>query len=188
MKKYMGAYDESRIKILSLQNCEDEFETGMALIDQLMEKVLSDRRQPLSFDKLHIAMNCGGSDGYSGITANTLLGTLCDTMVKKGATMNMTEVPEMMGAEHLLMNRAINEDVFHDIVDLIHNYEDYFAKYGEKASDNPTQGNKAGGIDHAGGKVSGMYTKRRTLRDHRSSQIRRSGYEKRVYSRQRSGQ
>ena len=146
LKKYMGDYDESRIKILSLQNCEDEFETGMALIDELMENVLSDRHQPLTFDKLHIAMNCGGSDGYSGITANTLLGTLCDTMVKKGATMNMTEVPEMMGAEHLLMNRAINEDVFHDIVDLIHNYEDYFAKYGEKASDNPTQGNKAGGL------------------------------------------
>ena len=146
LKKYLGDYDESRIKILRLQDCEDEFDAGMSLIDELMQKVSSDRRQPLPFDKLHIAMNCGGSDGYSGITANTLLGTLCDTLVKKGATMNMTEVPEMMGAEHILMNRAANEEVFHDIVDLIHNYEGYFAKYGEKASDNPTQGNKAGGL------------------------------------------
>lgn len=146
IKKYLGHYDESRIQFLTLQDCKDEFETGMEMIDQLMESVLSDHRQPLSFDKLHIAMNCGGSDGYSGITANTLLGALCETMVRKGAAMSMTEVPEMMGAEHLLMNQAIDENVFSDIVALIHNYEDYFKKYGEKASDNPTQGNKAGGL------------------------------------------
>ena len=88
---------------------EDEFEEGMKLIDEIMQEVQKDRRTPINLSRLHIALNCGGSDGYSGITANTLLGTLCDRMVQKGAIMNMTEVPEMMGAEHILMNRAVME-------------------------------------------------------------------------------
>ncbi|MBN7772987.1 UxaA family hydrolase [Clostridium aminobutyricum] len=146
LETYLGNYNKSRIKVLSLQNCEDEFETGMALIDEIMEVIKTDVRTPISLSKLHIAMNCGGSDAYSGITANTLLGTLCDTLVQEGSTMNMTEVPEMMGAEHILMNRAANESVFRDIVSMMHNYDAYFARYGEKAADNPTQGNKAGGL------------------------------------------
>ncbi|MEY8298264.1 altronate dehydratase family protein [Emergencia timonensis] len=146
LKKYLGDYDESRIKVLSLQNCDDEFEAGMALIDEIMTAVKGDRRTPIAMNRLHIAMNCGGSDGYSGITANTLLGTLCDTLVKEGACMNMTEVPEMMGAEHILMNRAADESIFQDIVSMIHAYEDYCDFYGEKPAENPTQGNKAGGL------------------------------------------
>lgn len=146
LEKYLGDYDKSRIKVLSLQNCEDEFETGMAIIDDIMKAVQNDIRTPINLNKLHIAMNCGGSDGYSGITANTLLGTLCDTLVKTGSTMNMTEVPEMMGAEHILMNRAANKDVFNHIVDMMYDYDAYFERYGEKAADNPTQGNKAGGL------------------------------------------
>lgn len=132
--------------MLSLQNCDDEFEAGMALIDEIMTAVKGDRRTPIAMNRLHIAMNCGGSDGYSGITANTLLGTLCDTLVKEGACMNMTEVPEMMGAEHILMNRAADESIFQDIVSMIHAYEDYCDFYGEKPAENPTQGNKAGGL------------------------------------------
>lgn len=146
LKDYLGDYDESRIKILSLQNCDDEFETGMALIDEIMVTIKNDCRKPLPMDRLHIAMNCGGSDGYSGITANTLLGTLCDTLVGEGATMSMTEVPEMMGAEHILMNRAADEKVFNDLVKMMHDYEDYCSFYGEKPAENPTQGNKAGGL------------------------------------------
>jgi len=146
LKDYLGDYDENRIKVLSLQNSEDEFEDGMHLIDEIMRTVSNDRREPINISRLHIAMNCGGSDGYSGITANTLLGTLCDTMVRDGATMNMTEVPEMLGAEHILMNRAASKEIFNDVVDMIHYYDDYFARYGEKAADNPTQGNKAGGL------------------------------------------
>ena len=146
LEPYLGDYDKSRIKVLSLQNCEDEFETGMTLIDEIMDVVNHDRRTPIPLNRLHIAMNCGGSDGYSGITANTLLGTLCDTLVQEGSTMNMTEVPEMMGAEHILMNRAANESVFKDIVQMMYDYDAYFARYGEKAADNPTQGNKAGGL------------------------------------------
>lgn len=118
----------------------------MQKIDEIMEQIDKDRRTPINVGRLHIAMNCGGSDGYSGITANTLLGHLCDTMVREGATMSMTEVPEMMGAEHILMNRAADEERFKEIVRMIHNYEAYFAKYGEKAAENPTQGNKAGGL------------------------------------------
>lgn len=146
LKEYLGDYDESRIKVLSLQNCDDEFETGMELIDEIMKTVKEDRRTPITMDRLHIAMNCGGSDGYSGITANTLLGTLCDRLVTEGAAMSMTEVPEMMGAEHILMNRAADESVFRDLVSMIHAYEDYCDFYGEKPAENPTQGNKAGGL------------------------------------------
>ena len=109
LEDYLGQYDKHRIKTLTLQTVEDEFEEGMKLIDAIMEEVQKDHRTPINLSRLHIALNCGGSDGYSGITANTLLGTLCDRMVQKGAIMNMTEVPEMMGAEHILMNRAVME-------------------------------------------------------------------------------
>ncbi|MDR2157605.1 MAG: altronate dehydratase family protein, partial [Clostridiales Family XIII bacterium] len=143
---FLAQHDKSRMRVLSLQDCGDEIDEGLRLIDELMADVLTCKRAPLPLGKLHIAMNCGGSDGHSGITANTLLGALCDTMVKKGVTMSMTEVPEMMGAEHILMNRAVNRKVFEDIVRLIRTYEAYFAKYGESAGDNPTQGNKAGGL------------------------------------------
>lgn len=146
LEPYIGDYDKSRIKVLSLQNCEDEFDIGMSLIDEIMNVVNYDIRTPINLNRLHIAMNCGGSDGYSGITANTLLGTLCDTFVQCGSTLNMTEVPEMMGAEHILMNRAANESIFHNIVNMMYDYDAYFARYGEKAADNPTQGNKVGGL------------------------------------------
>ncbi len=146
LKKYLGDYDQQRIRILSLQNCEDEFETGMEMIDELMRFIDKDYRVPLPLSRLHIATNCGGSDGHSGITANTLTGALCDRMVSFGASVSMTEVPEMMGAEHILMNRCADETVFEDMVRMIRNYEAYFARYGEAMSDNPTQGNKAGGL------------------------------------------
>lgn len=143
---YMGEYDKNRIKLITLQEVEDEFEVAMDHVDIIMKSIKNDKRQPLGYDKLHIAMNCGGSDGYSGITANTILGGLCEKMVKMGATMNMTEVPEMFGAEHLLMNQAINKKVYEDVVKMIEDYKAYFKKYNEKVSDNPTQGNKAGGL------------------------------------------
>lgn len=146
LEDYLGQYDKRRIKTLTLQTVEDEFEEGMKLIDEIMEEVQKDHRTPINLSRLHIALNCGGSDGYSGITANTLLGTLCDRMVQKGVIMNMTEVPEMMGAEHILMNRAADRDIFNGIVDMMYTYDAYFARYGEKAADNPTQGNKAGGL------------------------------------------
>lgn len=146
LKKYIGNYNSKRVKFLVLQESDDEFKDGLALCDEIYREMENDRRTPISMNKLHIAVNCGGSDGFSGITANKLVGRLTENLVIQGATVNMTEVPEMFGAEHILMNRAVNEDVFNDIVNLINDYSEYFNRYGEKVSDNPTQGNKAGGL------------------------------------------
>ena len=146
IEKYLGDYDKARIKIVTTQDVTDEVEAALEMIDDIMNEVEGDRRTAISISKLHIAMNCGGSDGYSGITANKVVGDLCDTLVKEGATMNMTEVPEMMGAEHILMNRCADEKVFNDMVKMMDNYMKYFEKYGENANSNATQGNHAGGL------------------------------------------
>jgi altronate hydrolase len=146
LKKYMGEYDPARVKFLVLQDCEDEFETGLALCDEIYEKIARDQRKPVNLSKLHVALNCGGSDGFSGITANALAGSLAEKLVSKGATVSMTEVPEMFGAEHILMNRAVSREVFEDIVKMIRDYAAYFAKHGEDVNGNATQGNKAGGL------------------------------------------
>ncbi len=95
-----------RIKSVTCQEVEDEFEEGMKAIDELYPIVIKDKRTEVNIGRLHIATNCGGSDGLSGITANTVLGSFFDRIVKEGATISMTEVPEMMGAEHVLMNKV----------------------------------------------------------------------------------
>ena len=146
LKKYLGDYDPSRIKFLILQESEDEFAEGLSLCDQIFDEIRTDRRIPININKLHIALNCGGSDGYSGITANKIVGSLAELLVSKGAWVNMTEVPEMFGAEHILLNRAINIQVFNDGVEMIRDYADYFKRYGENVNDNSTQGNRAGGL------------------------------------------
>lgn len=146
LKKQIGEYDEKRVKFLVLQDSDDEIQEGLEICDEIHKEMMNDKRTQITFDKLHIALNCGGSDGFSGLTANKILGKLAERLVLKGATVNMTEVPEMFGAEHILMNRALNKDVFNDVVRLIRDYRDYFNRYGEKVSDNPTQGNKAGGL------------------------------------------
>ncbi|MDD3164789.1 MAG: altronate dehydratase family protein [Oscillospiraceae bacterium] len=147
MKKYMGGdFLESRTRKLCLQDADDEIAEAMQMCDELMAEISKDRREAVNMDKLHIAMNCGGSDGFSGVTANKILGRVCGRLVSEGATVNMTEVAEMIGGEHLLMNRAINEKVFQDIVDMINRNLDYYEGYGIKMNANPTQGNKAGGL------------------------------------------
>ena len=146
LKKYIGDFDTNRIKFLVLQDSDDEIKDGLKLCDDIMEEIKKDKRSEVNISKLHIAVNCGGSDGFSGITANKILGYVSNKFVKQGATINMTEVPEMFGAEHILMNRAVNKSIFDDIVKMINDYSDYFRRYGEKVSDNPTQGNKAGGL------------------------------------------
>ncbi len=149
---------------------------GMALIDEIMTAVKGDRRTPIAMNRLHIAMNCGGSDGYSGITANTLLGTLCDTLVKEGADiMNMTEVPEMMGAEHILMNRAADESIFQDIVSMIHAYEDYCDFYGEKPGRKSYSREQGRRSHNSGRKISGLYSKGWSLCSDGSTEIWRAG-------------
>ena len=146
LKKHMDGMDEKRVKFLVLQESDDEFVDGLSLCGELMDAIEKDRRVAVNLGELHVAVNCGGSDGFSGITANKLVGCLTERLVRQGATVNMTEVPEMFGAEHLLMNRAASQSVFDAEVQMIQRYVDYFQRYGEKVSDNPTQGNKAGGL------------------------------------------
>jgi altronate hydrolase len=142
----LGDYDQPRIKTMISQEVEDEIAVGMELIDQLYEYATSFKRETQPLSELVLAVNCGGSDAFSGITANAVLGRVTDIITGFGGTVVMTEVPEMFGAEHILMNRAANKEVFDKIVDLINDYKNYFKKYGQVIYDNPTQGNMAGGI------------------------------------------
>ncbi len=142
----VGDFDPQRMKTMISQEVEDEIATGMELIDQLYEYVSSFKRETLPISELVMAVNCGGSDGFSGITANAVLGRVTDIITGFGGTIVMTEVPEMFGAEHILMNRAADEEVFSKIVALINDYKNYFKRYDQVIYDNPTQGNIAGGI------------------------------------------
>ena len=145
-KPYLGEIDESRIKFLVTQESEDEFEEGMGLLSQLAETAAADKRQPLGAELLTIGFKCGGSDGFSGITANPLCGRLNDRIVQAGGSTILTEVPEMFGAETLLMERCVDEQTFLQTVDLINDYKKYFMRYNQPIYENPSPGNKAGGI------------------------------------------
>lgn len=146
LKEAMGEFDEGRIKFLTSQEVEDEVEAGFNICVDLMDKMRNDHRQPLPVSKLKIGLKCGGSDGFSGITANPLLGRLSDLFTAWGATTILTEVPEMFGAETILMNRAANKDIFDKTVSLINDFKAYFRSYGQPIYENPSPGNKAGGI------------------------------------------
>ena len=145
-KQVMGEWDENRVKFLIAQDVEDETESGFQLMKELVENMRNDRREPLPLSKLKIGLKCGGSDGFSGITANPLVGQFSDWLIAQGGTSILTEVPEMFGAETILMNRAENEKVFKDTVSLINNFKHYFRKFDQPIYENPSPGNKAGGI------------------------------------------
>ncbi|MDR2946325.1 MAG: altronate dehydratase family protein [Candidatus Adiutrix sp.] len=159
MKPYIGEYDAERTRFMTLQDVDDEYETGMKLADELYAVVSKDRRTPCNLNMLNIGYNCGGSDSFSGITANRLVGDLTDKLTKLGATTNLTEVPEMFGAEHILMNRAKDEAVFSKTVAMIKDFKEYFAKYGQNPEDNATQGNVEGGISTLADKSLGCIQK-----------------------------
>ena len=144
-KKYLDLNDD-RLVFLNSQEVPDEVEAGYELIDQLLDKVNAYEREPVSISKLRIGLKCGGSDGLSGITANPLIGRLSDIVVGSNGTSVMTEVPEMFGAEQLLMNRAKDQATFTKCVNLINNFKHYFTSHGQVCSENPSPGNKAGGI------------------------------------------
>lgn len=146
LREEMGQYDADRVKFLVAQQVEDEVEAGLEICRDLIARMKDDRRSPLPITKLKLGLKCGGSDGFSGITANPLLGRLSDRMAAWGATTILTEVPEMFGAETILMNRARNEQVFERIVHLINDFKGYFRSYGQPIYENPSPGNKAGGI------------------------------------------
>lgn len=146
LKRYIGDYDERRIKFLAAQESEDEISDSLQLIDELAEYVQTFHREPISCSELIIGMKCGGSDGLSGITANPTVGAFSDLLVSKGGTTILTEVPEMFGAETLLMNRCQNEETFEKTVDLINDFKNYYTSHNQTIYENPSPGNKKGGI------------------------------------------
>lgn len=146
LKNYIGNYDEKRVKFLVCQDSQDEIADALNLIRELVEYAAPARREPVSCKELIIGMKCGGSDGLSGITANPTVGAFSDLLISKGGTTILTEVPEMFGAETLLMNRCENRELFDKTVALINNFKNYFKSYGQTIYENPSPGNKKGGI------------------------------------------
>jgi altronate hydrolase len=138
--------DLDRVKYFSAQDCADEITEGVTQLTELAMVAAKDRRTPQPLSKLVLGMKCGGSDGFSGLTANPLVGVLSDRIAAAGGVSVLTEVPEMFGAEALLMRRAASEAVFNEIETMINDFKDYFRKYNEPISENPAPGNKAGGI------------------------------------------
>jgi len=142
----IGLYDPERVRFLVAQESEDEIEEGVSLLASLYNAMKNDRREPVPLSKLKVGLKCGGSDGFSGITANPLLGMFSDYLTALGGTTILTEVPEMFGAEHLLMQRAENRLIFDQTVRLVNDFKDYFLKHEQPVYENPSPGNKAGGI------------------------------------------
>ena len=146
-EQLLGDYDHDRIKFLVTQKVDgDEVEAGMEILRQLYALAREDRREPLSVSNLRIGLKCGGSDGFSGITANPLVGEFSDWLVAQGGTTILTEVPEMFGAETILMNRCKTPELFEKTVDMVNSFKEYFLSHGEPVGENPSPGNKAGGI------------------------------------------
>jgi len=142
----LGDYDESRVKFLIAQQTHDEMGDALDLLDELNEAAASDERTDMPLSALRVGLKCGGSDGFSGITANPLLGRFSDYLVGQGGSAVLTEVPEMFGAEQVLMSRATDRVVFDEIVAMINDFKDYFRRYDQPIYDNPSPGNKDGGI------------------------------------------
>ena len=145
-KKVIGDYNPDRVKFLVAQEFDDEIAEGVRLINELKEYAKCFERVPVPISKLKVGLKCGGSDGFSGITANPLVGRFCDALVKMGGSCILTEVPEMFGAEHLLMDRCVDRETFDKTVSLINDFKDYYTRHNQVIYENPSPGNKAGGI------------------------------------------
>jgi len=146
MQAVLGGWDEHRVRFLNAQDCEDELEEGRRIIGQLQKIAAGDKRQRVPASKLKIGLKCGGSDGFSGITANPVVGLATDALCAMGASAVLTEVPEMFGAEQVLFERCVSKEVFDKGVKLINNFKEYFRSHGQPVSENPSPGNKEGGI------------------------------------------
>lgn len=146
LKPYIGDVDTNRVRFLVSQQCEDELAEGLSIVKELIEIASLDKREDCPVSELIVGLKCGGSDGFSGITANPLVGLFSDLLIEKGGTTILTEVPEMFGAETLLMNRCKNESLFEKTVKLINDFKAYFKSHGQTVYENPSPGNKAGGI------------------------------------------
>ena len=145
-KAELGAYDERRVKFLVCQQVEDEHEAGAQLLAELAAYAGRFKREELPASELVIGMKCGGSDGLSGITANPTVGRFSDRLVALGGSTVLTEVPEMFGAENILFSRCESEAVYDKAVTMVNRFKDYFVSHGQVVYENPSPGNKAGGI------------------------------------------
>lgn len=143
---YLGNIDEKKVKFLICQDVDDEIEKGIALVEELIEYAKDFEREDIDASELIIGMKCGGSDGLSGITANPTVGAFSDILIAKGGTTILTEVPEMFGAETILMDRCENKELFDKTVKLINDFKLYFKKHDQTIYENPSPGNKKGGI------------------------------------------
>lgn len=141
-----GDYDKSRLRFYNSQQVGDEIETGVAAIAEMLPLLATDKRVDCPASELVLGMKCGGSDAFSGITANPLVGKMADRITEQGGTALLTETPEMFGAEQILMNRAKDQHVFSQIVDLVNEFKQYFINHNQPIYENPSPGNKAGGL------------------------------------------
>ena len=142
----MEQYDRDNIAYFNCQEVEDEHAYGMQILKGFIDEAKDLKREDVDFSELCIGLKCGGSDGFSGITANPLVGRFCDRLVAYGGSCALTEVPEMFGAEHLLMNRAESPEIFEKTVFLINNFKEYYERHDQVIYENPSPGNKKGGI------------------------------------------
>jgi altronate hydrolase len=141
-----GDVDRDRLRFFNTQDVVDEVEEGVDAIEELVARMEGDARVECSASELIIGHKCGGSDGFSGITANPLVGRIADRVTAMGGGVILTEVPEMFGAEQVLMNRAADEGVFQDVVSMVNDFKEYFLRHGQPVYENPSPGNKAGGL------------------------------------------
>lgn len=146
LKKTLGEYDGERVKFLISQEVDDEIEIGKNILIELYNQMKNDKREEVSISEINFGLECGGSDGLSGITANPMLGYFSDYIIALGGTTVLTEVPEMFGAETLLMERCKDEETFEKCVHMINNFKEYFIKNEQEIYENPSPGNKKGGI------------------------------------------
>ena len=145
-KKVLGDYDPERVRFVNCQDEIDEVQAGLDAIKNLIKYAKNMKREPISTDRLIVGLKCGGSDGFSGITANPAVGAFSDILTSRGGTTILTEVPEMFGAETLLMERAKDETVFEKTVDMINGFKNYYISHNQEVYENPSPGNKEGGI------------------------------------------
>lgn len=146
LKKVIGEHDSDRVKFLIAQDVEDEVEAGVEILKEIYGQMKNDRREAIPLSELKVGLKCGGSDGFSGITANPLVGVFSDFLIAQGGTTVLTEVPEMFGAETILMARAKDEATFQKTVSLINDFKDYYTQHNLPVYENPSPGNKDGGI------------------------------------------
>jgi altronate hydrolase len=138
--------DPERLRAFTAQSTEDEMEAGLAAVEALIEVAERDPREPCPVSDLVVGLKCGGSDGFSGLTANPAVGRIADMVAGGGGTAILTEIPEIFGAEQLLMARASDQAVFDDIVAVVNDFKSYFLSHGEPVSENPSPGNIEGGV------------------------------------------